>query len=321
VKIAQTVAETGCTILSCDLEKAFDCIRRNNIHNAVKHMNCELLTSWFSFFFSTPPTVHFSADPTSPFDMNNVQSWTLHEGVALGDPLASFLFCITFSFILRAHKEAHPRAVRATVMDDTLFAIQPSSSNTALSLCAALVIILAEHNLTVNCPKSVLYCAKPFDFTASLLPFSLSHDGFHVCRVPVGSEPFCLQTLAPHLQKVAQAETAFNRLYKAMSVCMTPGRGFIFLDLIRLCFRSRFSWCMRTFKPQLACHLALAADSAARRLLSLVLPHHRPSSLPPEWMHLQQLHEIKLSLSVAQGGLGLRSWTSLLHTCHFSSLD
>ncbi len=76
---------------------------------------------------------------------------------------------------------------------------------------------------------------------------------------------------------------------------------------------------MRTLTPPAASRVALAADSALLQLLSLVLPHHPPFTLPSLWSHLKTLHDIKLSLPLKKGGLGMRSWKSLRHITHFSS--
>ena len=110
VKAAQTAAALGCTLVSCDLEKAFNNVLRKDVWDAVRFINCPILTSWFCFFYHEAPRVHFSADPTKPFTMNNVVTYTLQEGVAQGDPLSSLLFVVTLAYILREHRASHPEA-------------------------------------------------------------------------------------------------------------------------------------------------------------------------------------------------------------------
>jgi hypothetical protein len=76
---------------------------------------------------------------------------------------------------------------------------------------------------------------------------------------------------------------------------------------------------MRTLTPLPACRVAIAADAALSRLLDLTFPAHPSPQLSPEWIHLKRLHQIKLALPLVMGGLGLRSWESLLNVTHFSS--
>ena len=71
VKAAQVAAELGCTLVSCDMEKAFNNVLRKDIWETVRYINCPTLTSWFCFFYHDAPRVHFAADPTSPCDINN----------------------------------------------------------------------------------------------------------------------------------------------------------------------------------------------------------------------------------------------------------
>ncbi len=145
-------------------------------------------------------------------------------------------------------------------------------------------------------------------FKNSYLGESLSHDGFSVCRVSVGSSNFCADDAVAYLHKITDAEKTFTRLHKALHSSKTRGRGLIFVDLIRICFRSRFSWALRTLTPTLAGRVALAADDALTRLLTLALPRHQNPTLPDEWLHLNHIHNIKLALPLARGGLGLRPW-------------
>ena len=147
----------------------------------------------------------------------------------------------------------------------------------------------------------------------------MSHDGFSVCRVSVGSSNFCADDAVAYLHKITDAEKTFTRLHKALHSSKTRGRGLIFVDLIRICFRSRFSWALRTLTPTLAGRVALAADDALTRLLTLALPRHQNPTLPDEWLHLNHIHNIKLALPLARGGLGLRPSQTLLHITHFSS--
>jgi len=319
VKLAQLAADSGLTVLSADLEKAFNTMKRSDIWRAVQHMNCPLLTSWFCFFFHKSPTVYFSADPSSPFNTVNSVQYILWEGVAQGDPCSSLLFVITLSFILRGFRGRHPEALMTTVIDDTCITMPVAHAHKLPAVAADYVNTLQLHNLHINAPKTIIYCNDNFAFSTTDLPYTFSHDGFTVCRVAVGSP----QVVAAHTQQIlAQikaAESLFSRLHAALYNCRTQGRGLIFMDILRLCFISRWQWHMRTLTPSAACRIALAADAALRRLLHLVLPHHPHFTLPPIWTHLHAIHAIKLARPLKKGGLGMRTWHSLLHICHFSS--
>jgi len=319
VKLAQVAAELGSTILSCDLEKAFNNVLRRDVWAAVQFLNCPLMTSWFCFFFHQDPVVHFAADPSLPFSLGNSIQYTLYEGVAQGDPAASFLFNITVAYILREHRARHPLVIRTSIHDDLAFHMDPSCGATLPLLAADLSSTLRLHNLTLNNSKTVVFCSRPFAFPSATVPFSLSHDGFHVCQIAVGTPAFCETNVVAHLRKIDSAEVSFTRLHSALKLTNTKGRGPIFVDLLRLCFRSRFSWAMRTLTPAPACRVAKAADEALSRLLHLVLPYHPPLELLPLWQHLFRLHAIKIALPVIKGGLGLRPWLSLTEIAHFSS--
>ena len=307
-------------MVSCDLEKAFNNVLRKDMWETVQLLNCPLLTAWFCFFYHVPPRVHFAANPSIPFTMNNVVTYTLYEGVAQGDPLSSFLFVCTLARILERHRLRHPHFIRMTVIDDICFATSPTHSSSVPSALDDLSDTLQRHNLHLNQSKTTLYSQHAFPFyIPPSFPYSVSHDGFAVCRVNVGNPAFCDIDTSSRIQKVTASETSFQRLYRALDFCQTRGRGLIFIDLLRLCFRSRFSWDMRILSPPSACLIAKTADDALRRLLRLALPRHPMPSLPPEWTHLHRIHDIKISLPLVKGGLGLRSWTSLLEATHFAS--
>lgn len=320
VKLAQVAAEMGCTVISCDLEKAFNNVLRKDLWETVRFINSPVLTAWFCFFYHDSPRVHFASDPHSPFSMSSVVSYTLHEGVAQGDPLSSLLFVATFAYILRGHREQFPQAIRTTVIDDVCLVLAPEHSHLTTTALNSFDSCLRQHNLSLNQAKTTIYCANDFGFNTSLpIPYSLSHDGFCVCRVSVGSANFCAADADAYVQKIASTEHTFERLHRALHLTETRGRGLIFLDLLRLCFRSRYSWALRTLLPTSAGRVAVAADAALMRLLNLILPRHNLPRLPDEWLHLNRIHEIKVSLPLVQGGIGLRSWHSLRHIVHFSS--
>ena len=320
VKAAQVAEQLGCTLISCDLEKAFNNLLRKDIWDAVRYINCPTLTSWFCFFYHHSPRVHFAADPLSPFNINNTVCYTLEEGVAQGDPLSSLLFVVTLAHILMEHRRCYPEAIRTTVIDDVCFAFAPEHSHLVPAALRDFDSCLHKHNLSLNQAKTTIYCSDRFSFhTSHPFPYSLSNDGFSVCRVSVGSDKFCAGDAGAYCRKIADAEKTFTRLHRALHISKTRGRGLIFVDLLRVCFRSRYSWALRTLSPILAGRVAVAADDALTRLLALVLPRHQSLTLPDEWLHLNRIHNIKLSLPLIKGGLGLRPWLSLLHITHFAS--
>jgi hypothetical protein len=319
VRIAQLAAESGLTILSADLEKAFNNMKRSDIWRAVQHLNCPILTSWFCFFFHLPPVVHFTKDPTAPFELNGSHKCVLWEGVAQGDPCSSFLFVVTLSFILAGFKRRHPNALLITVIDDTCITLPADHSHTLPSVAADFINTLQLHNLHVNSSKTIVYCSGAFNFNTNDLPYALSHEGFSVCRVAVGAPHFVAAHTQAIIDDIQTAETLFSRLHAALYNCRTQGRCLIFMDVLRLCFLSRWQWHMRTLTPSAACRIALAADSALLRLLQLILPHRPSSPLHPLWHHLHTMHNVKIALPLKKGGLGMRPWHSLLDICHFSS--
>jgi hypothetical protein len=187
VKLNQLAADAGLTIFGADIEKAFNSMKRSDIWAAVLELNCPLLTSWFCFFFHIPPTVFFSADPKSTFNLSNTVQYVLWEGVAQGDPCSSLLFVITLSFILRGFKARHPGLVLATVIDDTSLIFPNILSSSLPDFAADFVATLALHNLQVNTDKTVVYKSDAFDFDTTTVPYALSHDRFVVCRRSFGS--------------------------------------------------------------------------------------------------------------------------------------
>jgi hypothetical protein len=320
VKLNQLAAAAGLTIFSADIEKAFNSMRRCDIWAAVQQLNCPLLTSWFCFFFHEPPVVHFSIDPRSSFNINNSIQFTLWEGVAQGDPCSSLLFVITLSYILSGFKSRYPDAALLTVIDDTSLVFPDSLSPFLPTVVQDFVHTLDSHNLVVHAEKTTIFKSCEFDFsTDSLPPYSLSHDRFTACRRIIGSRTAVADDTLAIIKDIQTTVTFYTRLHNALQVCRTPGRGLIFTDILRLSFRSRYQWSMRTLTPPAASRVALAADSALSKLLYLVLPHHPPMVLPSAWHHLKTFHSIKLALPLKKGGLGMRSWDSLRHITHFSS--
>ena len=199
-------------------------------------MDCPLLTSWFCFFYHMNPRVHFAVDPLSPFDITNVSTYTLFEGVAQGDPLSSFLFVCALSYILRSHRSRFPSFIRTTVIDDICFMSAPDTSSNVPTALNDFSDILHIHNLRLNKSKTTVYCQNLFNFpTPPSFPYTTSHQGFSVCRVNVGTPAFCAQDTAVRLSKVASSEASFQRLHHALDFCQTRGRGLIFIDLLRLC--------------------------------------------------------------------------------------
>jgi hypothetical protein len=319
VKLNQLAADAGLSIFGADIEKAFNSMLRIDIWNAVQALECPLLTSWFCFFFHIPPTVHFSVDTRATFDMNNTVQYVLWEGVAQGDPCSSLLFVITLSFILSDFKVKYPGLALLTVIDDTSLVFPDSLSPTLPSVCAEFSDILIRRNLVVNADKTVVFKSGDFDFNTDNIPYTLSHDRFVVCRRTVGTRFAVADDANAIILDIEKSKAFYLRLHNALLTCRTPGRGLIFTDIIRLSFRSRYQWAMRTLTPPAASRIALAADSALSQLLSLSLPHHPHFTLPSVWTHLKTIHDVKLSLPLKKGGLGMRSWSSLRHITHFSS--
>ena len=281
IKAAQAAALNSCTIVSCDIEKAFNNVLRRDLWRTVQFLQCPILSSWFCFFYHEHPRVLFAADPLSPFNINNVISYTLFEGVAQGDPLSSFLFVCTLSYILRGHRNRFPSFIRTSVIDDICFISAPDSSSIVPAALNDFSDILHTHNLQLNKTKTTLYCQSAFNFpTPSSFPYATSHQGFAVCRVHVGTPAFCARDADVRLCKIISSEESFQRLHKALDFCQTPGRGLIFIDLLRLCFRSRFAWDVRVLLPPSAILIANAADVALKRLLHLSLPQHPMPPLP-----------------------------------------
>jgi hypothetical protein len=320
VKLNQLAAAAGCPILSADVEKAFNTMLRADIWDAVQYLDCPLLTSWFCFFFHTPPKVFFAADPMSAFHVSNTITYTLWEGVAQGDPCSSLLFVITLSHILKDFKLRHPDTILATVIDDTSLIFSNSSAQRLPLITLNFINTLQLHNLKVNTSKTVLFCDKsPLPFDPGPLPFAVSAHSFSACRRIIGSRSAVADDTNKIIADITKAKAFYVKLYTALQTHRVPGRGFIFSDIIRLSFRSRWQWAMRTLTPPAASRVATAADAVLTHLLNLLLPHHPPPTLPPSWMHLKALHQIKLALPLKRGGLGLRSWQSLRHITHFSS--
>jgi hypothetical protein len=141
---------------------------RKDLWKAAQHLNCPLLKSWFCFFYHTSPRVHFSADPSSLFDMNNVCTYTLHEGVAQGDPLSSLLFVATLSYILKGHSARFPNLHRLSVIDDICFIASPLVPEALDDLSD----ILHIRNLRLNKAKTTIFCHTAFPFpTPATFPY------------------------------------------------------------------------------------------------------------------------------------------------------
>jgi hypothetical protein len=320
VKLNQLAAAAGIPVFSADIEKAFNTMLRTDIWNTVLYLNYPLLTSWFCFFFHLPPKVFFSVDPLAPFNISNCIEYTLWEGVAQGDPCSSLLFVITLSHILRDFKLRHPHTVLTTVIDDTSLIFSDASAMNLPSITLDFVDTLKCHNLKVNLPKTTVFCARiPPPFSSDSLPFIVSTDSFTACRRVIGCRSAVAIDTEKILADISNAKTFYLKLYSALQTHRIPGRGMIFYDIIRLSFRNRWQWAMRTLTPPAAFRVATAADAALSQLLHLLLPHHPSPCLPPSWMHLKTFHQTKLALPIKRGGLGMRSWISLRHITNFSS--
>ena len=282
VKIAQAIAvDKNITVLSSDIEKAYNNVLRTDTWLAIQDIDFPPLTQWFIYSYGNSPSVNYIIDLRLPGSGANVKKVTMRIGFPQGDSLSGFLFSITLRYVLRPFfsslRQAQVRFGFATVLDDTLFALSSAGLRTMGTNIQEFINTLAARNLKINVSKSLVYCQESslglVTQIRKIKGLRLSHEGFDVCKIPVGSPNFINHYVVnTYLPRIDEAFDSMEHIWKSLQYLKNQERYNTYYIFLRLCFASKFQYWIRNLQPVSAHPLSEIIDAKITFLADRLYP-------------------------------------------------
>jgi hypothetical protein len=291
-------AHPDAVLLSADFHNAFNTLSRRSIQHALL-THCPFLAPFFMFSYAQPSKVFFRG-------MNPGEYLQFTTGVKQGDPLATFLFCITLQDGLRTASQASPDAHIIGFADDIHVV---GSADGAQLVFTSLLQQAHDRALTPSLHKCAAYSANP-DFShavAQSLGIQHAADGVVACGTPIGTPTFVKQFVAA---KAQHATSLINRLTE-LPISAQCKWLILQRSLQRKLNHLKFTvpWHLLQQPLQAFQH---SVTMAALSILDLPRPASR--HLNPDYVNIQ------LRLPLRQGGFGLDYTTKEVATAAWLSM-
>jgi ribonuclease HI len=332
VKMAQMMAlQKDVTILSSDLEKAYNNILRTDTWAAIQEIDFEPLTQWFIYAYGDSPWVNYVIDYNRPAKGSNLKRVRMPIGFPQGDNLSGFLFSITLNYVLKTFFQdatlKHAPICFATILDDTILAVNTRFLPNVGPIFKSFSDTLKSHNLRINFPKSVVFCAEP---RLSLInqirrvstQLNISHEGFDVCKIPIGSKTFIDRYIRSNY--IPRIEIAFNSMHliwNALQYLTNQEQLNTFYIFLRLCFASKFIYWLRNLLPASAQPISEVIDCKIDALASKLYPQ-LPANIfitQPLFKQMLPLSRCIESLPLSMNGAGITRTRDITLIGHFAT--
>ena len=219
------------------------------------------------------------------------------QGCQQGDPLGVVLFCLAYQRVLRRIDEEVDHEFLASYIDDTTCITDVAGVHRILEILEE----ASELGFYVNRAKCIAFAPQPSRIEDySMLPddIIIEHEGVELLGAPIGTEEYC----RAHLDR-------------AMRKAISLGEKVSFLDDLHLEYKmhtsvltiSNLVFLLRTNAPEL---IEMTAWREHTRSIMERLPHSSDT--------VDDMALVQASLSVKQGGLGLRC-SELYSTAAFTA--
>jgi ribonuclease HI len=332
VKMAQMMArDKNVTILSSDIEKAYNNVLRTDTWAAVQEIGFEPLIQWFIYAYGDSPWVNYTIDYNLPAKGSNLKRVRMPIGFPQGDNLSGFLFSITMRYILKQFfkdvQEQRSPVCFATVLDDTMLAVNTKLVRNVGSLFKSFIDTLKAHNLRINFSKSIVFCSEhSLSLIAQIRRISpslrLSNDGFDVCKIPIGSKVFIDDYIqSNYIPRIDNAFDCMHLIWNALQYLTNQEQLNTFFIFLRLCFASKFIYWLRNLLPASAQPISDIIDAKIDILASKLYPQ-LPSTttiIHPLFKQMQPLSRCIEALPLSMNGAGITRMRDIRLIGHFAT--
>jgi ribonuclease HI len=332
VKMAQMMAlNKDITLLSSDIEKAYNNILRTDTWAAVQEIDFGPLTQWFIYAYGNSPWVNYVIDHNLPAKGDNLRRMQMPIGFPQGDNLSGFLFSITLRYILKQFfQNAAANRIPvcfATILDDTVLAVNTKLFPNVGPFFKTFVDILKARNLRINLSKSVVFC---LEHSLSLISqirrispdLHLSRDGFDVCKIPIGSKIFVDSYIeSNYIPRINSAFDCMQLIWNALQYLTNQEQLNTFYIFLRLCFASKFVYWLRNLLPASAQPISEVIDSKIDILVSKLYPQ-LPANISitqPLFKRMLPLSRCIESLPLSMNGAGITRTRDITLIGHFAT--
>ena len=256
---AHTLPDESLCLLATDVRKAFHYLRHDKIREAVEARVPDLLW-YFEGLYETGALLEYTTAGGA------VKSLPVRTGIVPGDPLGTFLFCVTlFHFVGSVLEQEFPDVLSPAFADDKNSALRVGQLET---YWRRLLELLSSIGCTVQQAKcEVLLCGGDAAAQAQLtaiaqrLGIRVATEGIVVGGIPVGTVAFREAWCATLADKVIERQAKLTAALAAPGFQGLP-RLQAYLMAARLTGPSSFAYAARGLAPSITQTAAARVDGA-----------------------------------------------------------